>query len=65
MLRALSVFPAALAKDPQMKLEIDAYTDSAGDAGHNLKLSQLRAQAVPVGCAAFNPYNDIQRRMSL
>ena len=42
----LKQIAAALAKDPQLKLEIDAYTDSAGDADHNLKLSQLRAQAV-------------------
>jgi OOP family OmpA-OmpF porin len=37
---------AALTKDRQLKLEIDVYTDSAGDADHNLKLSELRAQAV-------------------
>jgi OOP family OmpA-OmpF porin len=42
----LKQIAAALAKDPQLKLEIDAYTDSSGDADHNLKLSQLRAQAV-------------------
>jgi len=42
----LKQIAAALAKDPNLKLEIDAYTDSAGDADHNLKLSQLRAQAV-------------------
>jgi OOP family OmpA-OmpF porin len=42
----LKQIAAALAKDPSLKLEIDAYTDSAGDADRNLKLSQLRAQAV-------------------
>jgi outer membrane protein OmpA-like peptidoglycan-associated protein len=42
----LKQIAAALTKDPQLKLEIDAYTDSSGDADHNLKLSRLRAQAV-------------------
>ena len=42
----LKQIAAALTKDPQLKLEIDAYTDSAGDADHTLKLSQWRAQAV-------------------
>jgi outer membrane protein OmpA-like peptidoglycan-associated protein len=42
----LKQIAAALMKDPQLKLEIDAYTDSSGDADHNLKLSRLRAQAV-------------------
>jgi outer membrane protein OmpA-like peptidoglycan-associated protein len=42
----LKQIAAALAKDPQLKLEIDAYADSSDDADHNLKLSQLRAQAV-------------------
>jgi OmpA-OmpF porin, OOP family len=37
---------AALAKDPQLKLEIDAYTDSVGDAAHSLELSKWRARAV-------------------
>jgi outer membrane protein OmpA-like peptidoglycan-associated protein len=35
-----------LAKNPNLKLEIDGYTDSVGDAGHNLDLSKRRAQAV-------------------
>ncbi len=42
----LKQIAAALTKDPQLKLEIDAYTDSSGAAEHNLKLSQLRGQAV-------------------
>jgi OOP family OmpA-OmpF porin len=37
---------AALTKDPQLKLEIDAYTDPIGDAAHSLELSKLRAEAV-------------------
>jgi OmpA-OmpF porin, OOP family len=42
----LKEIAAALAKDPQLKLEIDTYTDSAGDAERNLKLSKWRAEAV-------------------
>jgi OOP family OmpA-OmpF porin len=42
----LKEIAAALAKDPQLKLEIDAYTDSSGDAAHATELSKLRAQAV-------------------
>ena len=37
---------AALEKNPALKLEIDGYTDSVGDANHNLDLSKRRAQAV-------------------
>ncbi|MGD0868428.1 MAG: OmpA family protein [Bryobacteraceae bacterium] len=37
---------AGLAKNPNLKLEIDGYTDSVGDADHNLDLSKRRAQAV-------------------
>jgi OOP family OmpA-OmpF porin len=37
---------AGLARNPNLKLEIDGYTDSVGDAGHNLDLSKRRAQAV-------------------
>ena len=33
-------------KNPNLKLEIDGYTDSVGDAAHNLDLSKRRAQAV-------------------
>jgi len=42
----LKQIATALTKDPNLKLEIDAYTDSAGGADRNLKLSQWRAQAV-------------------
>jgi len=37
---------AALTKNPNLKLEIDGYTDSVGKADHNLDLSKRRAQAV-------------------
>jgi outer membrane protein OmpA-like peptidoglycan-associated protein len=37
---------AGLQKNPNLKLEIDGYTDSVGDAAHNLDLSKRRAQAV-------------------
>jgi chemotaxis protein MotB len=35
-----------LQKNPNLKLEIDGFTDSVGDAAHNLDLSKRRAQAV-------------------
>jgi outer membrane protein OmpA-like peptidoglycan-associated protein len=35
-----------LDKNPNLKLEIDGYTDSVGDAAHNLDLSKRRAEAV-------------------
>jgi OOP family OmpA-OmpF porin len=36
----------ALTKNPGLKLEIDGYTDSVGNADHNLDLSNRRAKAV-------------------
>jgi len=42
----LKEIAAAMAKDPQLKLEIEAYMDSSGDAAHATELSKLRAQAV-------------------
>jgi OmpA-OmpF porin, OOP family len=42
----LKEIAAALTKDLQLKLEIDAYTDPIGDAAHSTELSKLRAQAV-------------------
>jgi outer membrane protein OmpA-like peptidoglycan-associated protein len=37
---------SGLNKNPNLKLEIDGYTDSVGDAAHNLDLSKRRAKAV-------------------
>jgi OmpA-OmpF porin, OOP family len=37
---------SALTKNPALKLEVDGYTDSVGDAAHNLDLSNRRAQSV-------------------
>jgi len=36
----------ALEKNPNLKLEIDGYTDSTGDAAHNQDLSKRRAEAI-------------------
>ena len=37
---------AGLNKNPNLRLEIDGYTDSVGDSAHNLDLSKRRAKAV-------------------
>ena len=37
---------AGLEKNPNLKLEIDGFTDSVGDAAHNLDLSKRRANSV-------------------
>jgi OmpA-OmpF porin, OOP family len=42
----LAQVAAGLQKNPNLKLEIDGYTDSVGDAAHNLDLSKRRAKAV-------------------
>jgi outer membrane protein OmpA-like peptidoglycan-associated protein len=42
----LKQIAAALANDPNLKLEVDAYTDSTGDPARNLEISKRRAQAV-------------------
>jgi OmpA-OmpF porin, OOP family len=43
---------AGLQKNPSLKLEIDGYTDSVGDAAHNVDLSKRRAQAVASALAS-------------
>ena len=43
---------AGLQKNPNLKLEIDGYTDSVGDAAHNVDLSKRRAQAVASALAS-------------
>lgn len=42
----LKLVAAAMTKNPNLKLEVDGYTDSVGKADHNLDLSKRRAQAV-------------------
>jgi outer membrane protein OmpA-like peptidoglycan-associated protein len=42
----LKLVAAGLTKNPNLKLEIDGYTDSVGNPAHNLDLSKRRAQAV-------------------
>jgi OmpA-OmpF porin, OOP family len=42
----LKAVAAGLQKNPNLKLEIDGYTDSVGDAKHNHDLSERRAAAV-------------------
>ena len=48
----LKQIASALQKNPNLKLEIDGYTDSVGDAAHNTDLSKRRAQAVSVVLAS-------------
>jgi len=42
----IKAISTALYKHPELKVEIDGYTDSTGDAAHNLDLSARRAAAV-------------------
>jgi type VI secretion system protein ImpL len=42
----LSQIAAALKAHPDLKVEINGYTDSVGNAAHNLNLSKRRAQSV-------------------
>lgn len=42
----LKMVAQGLQKNPNLKLEVDGYTDSTGDAQHNQTLSQRRAAAV-------------------
>ena len=42
----LKTVSQGLEKNPNLKLEIDGFTDSTGDSAHNLDLSKRRAEAV-------------------
>jgi OmpA-OmpF porin, OOP family len=42
----LKAVAQGLEKNPNLKLEIDGFTDSTGDGAHNLDLSKRRADAV-------------------
>jgi OOP family OmpA-OmpF porin len=42
----LKTVVAALQKNPNLKLEIDGFTDSTGNSAHNLDLSKRRAEAI-------------------
>jgi OmpA-OmpF porin, OOP family len=42
----IKMIAQGLQKNPNLKIEIDGYTDSTGDAQHNQVLSQKRAEAV-------------------
>ena len=42
----LKMVAQGLQKNPNLKLQIEGYTDSTGDTQHNLELSQRRADAV-------------------
>ena len=43
---ALDQVANSLLQHPNVKVEIDGYTDTAGSSAHNLTLSQQRAEAV-------------------
>lgn len=42
----LKMVAQGLERNPNLKLEIDGYTDSVGDAAHNVDLSRRRSEAV-------------------
>jgi outer membrane protein OmpA-like peptidoglycan-associated protein len=44
--QTLNEVAASLAKQPELKVEIQGYTDSTGSAEYNLRLSQKRAESV-------------------
>ena len=44
--RTLDEVEAALASQPELRVEIQGYTDSTGSAAYNVRLSQRRAEAV-------------------
>ena len=44
--QTLNEVAASLVKQPELKVEIQGYTDSTGSAEYNLRLSQKRAESV-------------------